>query len=297
MKSTPFHSFVLVGVAGLFGIASTACDAGDSSEETPSSAGTDGPAATSGEGGSGEEGGTSGGPGDGSSGVDPSGNSMTDPTTDPTSDPTDDTGDTGIDINPQNVIDDLEDGDPLILAANGRKGAWYTYNDETESATHVPASDEPFAPVEGGPEDSLFMAHTDGSGFAVWGAGLGLDLNNEGDDEGGPGIRNPYDASAFSGVVFTARGNSPVRVKFLVDAVVPTETGGSCDSPTDCEDAHGKIVPLTGEWQQFQVGFDELFQEGWGIAAAFDAGTLMSIQFQVPASTDFEFDLDNIAFY
>ena len=40
-------------------------------------------------------------------------------------------------------LDDLEDGDPLIMAANGRKGAWYTYNDESMGATQTPAADEP----------------------------------------------------------------------------------------------------------------------------------------------------------
>ena len=54
---------------------------------------------------------------------------------------------------------------------------------------------------------------------------------------------------------------------------------------------------MTENWQQHQVGFDELFQEGWGVAADFDPGTLMSIQFQVSANTDFDFDLDDIAFY
>ncbi|MGH1346401.1 MAG: hypothetical protein ACRBN8_32845 [Nannocystales bacterium] len=293
MKSIQSHSFVL---AGLLVVTGTACDAGESSEENTSAPGA---SETTSAASTGED--TAGSGGEGSTGDDPSdgvtGNPTTDPS-DPTGDPTtDDTSDTGIDVDPQNVIDDLEDGDALILAANGRRGAWYTYNDESKGATQVPGADEAFAPVDGGPADSIFMAHTDGSGFAVWGAGLGVDLNNEGDDEGGPGIRNPYDASAFSGVVFFARGNAPVRVKFLVDAVVPVESGGSCDSPTDCEDAHGKIVPLTADWQQFQVGFDELFQEGWGIAADFDAGTLMSIQFQVPANTDFEFDLDDLAFY
>ena len=260
-----------------------ACDASSSSDDEDTSPTTNATMDPSDDGTGGEESGDddeTGGPG-------------------PTTDPTEDTGmgDTGVDIDPQNMIDDLEDGDPLITAANGRKGAWYTYNDESMGASQNPAADEPFAPVEGGPGESLFMAHTDGSGFAVWGAGLGFDLNNEGDDMGGPGIRNPYDASGMSGIAFSARGTGPIRVKVLVEAIVPTETGGTCESETDCEDAHGKIVPLSTEWAQYTVGFDELFQEGWGVAANFDVATLMAVQFQVSANSDFDFDIDEVGFY
>ena len=262
LKSLP-----LFALASSFAVTAVACDAGESSEEPMSTSATPTSAGSA----EGTDGSESDGEDDSTGGVDTSVDPTpgTDPDTGDNPNPTATGGpddpmptDSGSDmpIDPQNVIDDFEDGDPLILAANGRKGAWYTYNDETKGATQVPGSDEAFAPVEGGPDGSLFMGHTDGTGFAVWGAGLGLDLNNEGDDEGGPGIRNPYDASGFQGIVFSARGSGPVRVKFLVEAVVPMDTGGTCDSPTDCEDAHGKIVPLTADWAQYQIGFNELFQ-------------------------------------
>ncbi len=274
---------LILGVVGALGLgwAPLGCDAGSSSEEDGGESGVN--------------------PGDGTTGAETGG----DPDTAGTAvDPDDDTGtpgteDTGpetggeIEVDPANVIDDLEDGDPLILAASGRRGAWYTYNDETVGAEQVPAA--PFEPTAGGPGSSLFMAQTSGSGFTLWGAGLGVDLNNEGDPKGGPGVRMIYDASAHQGIVFHARGNGPVRVKLLVDAVVPADTGGSCAA--DCEDAHGKIVPLGEEWAQYTVGFDEVFQEGWGAAATFDAGTLMAVQFQVAANADFEFAIDQVGFY
>lgn len=240
------------------------------------------------------------------SGVDPSagstdgGGTAADTEMAATDDPDDSGGsdDTGtgtdeIEIEPANMIDDLEDGDALILAANGRRGAWYSYNDESKGASQLPAA--PFEPSAGGPATSLFQAQTSGSGFSVWGAGIGVDLNNEGDPDGGDGMRMPWDAGAHQGVVFHARGNAPIRVKLLIDAVVPTETGGSCAA--DCEDAHGKIIPLSDEWVQYTVGFDEAFQEGWGAAASFDASTLMSIQFQVGAGTDFDYAIDQVGFY
>jgi hypothetical protein len=289
MTETRF--IITVTIAGA-ALALGACDATSNSDDdggTPTSATAamsdtmDDP--TGGEAETGEASGESGG----------SGGPTTMPTTDPTAEETG-TPDTGIDPDPQNVVDDLEDGDPLIYPGDGRQGAWYTYNDESMGGVQTPAGDEPFAPVEGGPMPSLYMAHTDGSGFGVWGAGLGFDLNNEGDDMGGPGVRNPYDGSGFTGIGFMARG-TPFRLKVLVEAIVPTATGGTCESMTDCEDAHGKVIPVTEEWAQYTVPFDELRQEGWGVAAEFDPATLMAVQFQVAANTDFDFDIDEVFFY
>lgn len=240
-------------------------------------------------------------------------NSGVDPSGDPTDGPAtgDGSGDTGADsgtgdetgadggtdgeveIEPANMIDDLEDGDSLILAAGGRQGAWYSYNDESETGEQLPP--EPFEPSAGGPAGSLFSAETSGSGFSVWGAGIGVDLNNEGDPDGGDGMRMTWDASAHQGIVFHARGTVPIRVKLLVEGVIPTETGGTCEA--DCEDAHGKIVALSNEWQQYTVSFEEAFQEGWGTAVSFDPSTLMSVQFQVGASTDFDYAIDQLGFY
>ncbi len=259
-----------------FGVMSLGCDAGSSSDEQGEAETDVGPGDTGNPA-------TSGGTADDTS-ADGSGSDSAESESETAGE---------IEIDPANMIDDLEDGDPLILAADGRRGAWYTYNDETEGAEQLPPT--PFEPTAGGPGSSLFMAQTSGTGFTLWGAGVGVDLNNEGDPDGGDGMRMMYDASAHQGIVFHARGNTAIRVKLLVDAVVPLDTGGSCAA--DCEDAHGKIVPLSEEWQQFTVGFDEAFQEGWGTAATFDPATLISVQFQVSAGSDFEFALDQIGFY
>jgi hypothetical protein len=207
----------------------------------------------------------------------------------------DDGGDTVIEA--ENLIDDLEDGDALIYGRNGRQGAWYTYNDESEGAAQNPEAMTNFLPIaDGAPSSPLYKAHTDGTGFATWGFGMGIDLNNEGDDMGGVGMRAVWDGSAHTGIAFRARGTVAMRLKVLVEAVVPTATGGTC---TDmCEDSHGKIIPLGDEWTQYVVPFDELFQEGWGFGEVeLDPATLMSIQFQVAANTDGEVEIDELGFY
>lgn len=261
-------------------LGSVACDSAGSSSSTsdsgvdPSGGGTDDGGAT--DDGATDEGATDGADGSGDDGSGETGS-----------------GSDEIEIEPGNMIDDLEDGDPLILAANGRQGAWYTYNDESKGAEQLPPT--PFEPTAGGPGNSLFQAQTSGSGFATWGAGVGVDLNNEGDPDGGDGIRMPYDASAYQGIVFHARGTVPIRVKLLVEGVVAVDAGGTCED--ECDDAHGKIVPLSNEWAQYTVDFAEAFQEGWGLEAAFDPATLMSVQFQVGAGMDFDYAIDQVGFY
>ncbi len=193
------------------------------------------------------------------------------------------------------MIDDLEDGDSSILANGGRIGAWYTYNDETDGAVQSPASSGEFAPTDGGPTGSAYSAQTTGTGFVEWGAGMGFDLNNKGDGEGGAGIKEKHDGSKHTGIVFHAKGTTPIRFKMLTIGVTPTEEGGTCEM--ECSDAHGKVLALGSDWQQFVIPFSEMYQEGWGTVADFDATALVGIQFQVAKATDFDFEIDQIGFY
>ena len=99
---------------------------------------------------------------------------------------------------PANMIDDLDDGNSVLLQQGGRQGAWYTYNDMTTAGLQTPAMGSPFTPSPGGAHDSAFAASTEGSGFSVWGAGMGFDLDVE------QSVKHPYDGSAFHGVELTA---------------------------------------------------------------------------------------------
>ena len=204
-----------------------------------------------------------------------------------------------VNIEPANMVDDLEDGDDVITDQGGRVGAWFTYNDESAGGMQSPTGE--FTPAQGGAGGSAFSASMSGSGFAEWGAGMGFDLNNPGDDSGGAGVKNPWDASGFTGVAFRARGNVPVRVALVTQAIVSEEFGGNC-TPSDeegmmCDDAHGMTFPLNDTWTQYVVPFASASQGGWGLAADFDAATMTSIQFDVGANLDFEIWIDDIGFY
>jgi hypothetical protein len=286
----------VVTLCAITGLVAAACDATRSSTMTTAAAsasnGTDaGDDDDSGTGGADEsEGGSTGG-NDSAASTQPADSGG----------PADDDGGSGdggeVVIDAENLIDDLEDGDAVIYARDGRQGAWYTYNDATAGAVQNPEAMTSFTPTAGGaPASPLFMAHSDGAGFAEWGWGMGIDLNNAGDDMGGPGLRMPYDGSAHTGIVFRARGDVSIRLKILVEAIVPADAGGTCAEM--CEDAHGKIIALEGEWTQFVVPFTDLFQEGWGFGEVdLDPATLMSIQFQVAKSTDGMVEIDDVGFY
>ncbi|KIG15206.1 hypothetical protein DB30_05906 [Enhygromyxa salina] len=202
-------------------------------------------------------------------------------------------GDGDIPINPDDMIDNFEDGDGALIPNNGRQGYWYTFNDATEGATQTPAADV-VLPESGGAAGTSMAMHTTGSGFAEWGAGIGIDLNNAGDPEGGSGIKMIHDASGFTGIALMAKGNGQVRAAVQIEATVPPEEGGTCEM--DC-DPHGKVLLLSDEWQQFTLPFAQLNQEGWGTPAAWDAAKVVGIQFKVAKDTNFDFWVDEIGFY
>jgi hypothetical protein len=236
------------------------------------------------------EGYTSAGDGDGDDDTSSTGDGDGDPSGDGDGDGD---GDAGIPIDPDNMIDNFEDGDGALIPNGGRQGYWYIFNDATMGATQTPAIDM-VLPESGGAAGTSLAMHTTGSGFAEWGAGIGIDLNNEGDPEGGNGIKMIYDASGFTGIVLTAKGNAQLRAAVQIEATIPPAEGGTCD--IDC-DPHGKVLLLTDEWQQFTLPFDQLNQEGWGTPASWDAAKVVGVQFKVAKGVDFDFWVDEIGFY
>ena len=50
-----------------------------------------------------------------------------------------------------------------------------------------------------------------------------------------------YNASAFNGVTFWAKGSGTLRVEFAMRSFVPTDRGGSCTS--NCWNVYGANTP------------------------------------------------------
>ncbi|MCX4246981.1 CIA30 family protein [Paraliomyxa miuraensis] len=208
-----------------------------------------------------------------------------------TSGDTNDTGTSQVDIAPDDLIDDLEDGDAVIYEIGGRIGVWYAYDDGS-AGTSNPAAGDGFLPTAGGPNGSNYSAHLVGSGFSTWGAGMGFDLDNS-----GGATKHPFDASGYTGIAFQARGQGTIQFKAQTEAVVPTSEGGTCNAGGSCNDSHATQVVLTATWQQHVIPFASLAQAGWGQGAAWDPSSLMGLQWEAPSGSPFEIVIDDVGFY
>jgi hypothetical protein len=193
------------------------------------------------------------------------------------------------------MIDDLEDGDDRILVAGSppRDGYWYTYGDVPETGTWqaqlLPGADSEVPDGCHGTTQCIYALATGWNGDV--GAGVGVDLNSQGEED-----KQPYDASGFDGIVFWARGSAApgqLLFKALTTPVVPPAEGGACNTSTStCYDAHFTAVEVTADWRRFWIQFCELEQVGWGDPQVdFDPGDILSLQFQVNAGEDFSMEL------
>ena len=195
-------------------------------------------------------------------------------------------------------IDDLEDGDNAIQTLGQRIGFWYAYNDGT--ATQIPAPDPsgliPFKPLAGG-HSAMFSAHTSGPAFTTWGAGIGFDFNNT------AAKSCVYNASAYTGIKFWAKGNVAIKAMVKIPATTPsTSNSGACTTTGMCED-HYFLQPkpmLTDTWTLYTIDFSSpttFGQEGWGAKASFDKSNIIAVQFQVGKDLPFDFSVDDLTFY
>jgi internalin A len=194
------------------------------------------------------------------------------------------------------TIDDMEDGTGHICPGEGRDGVWYAFNDR--AGTQWPAPTTPGIPIEtslipGGRGPSLRAMHTYGDGF-LW-AGIGLDLGFDGTTYG------LYDAGAYDGITFWARGNGVVTARVGTALTTSTQWGGTCtlDTPPVAEGCvpHDSGYALLDEWVQYWLPFDLLtaVSQGDRTEAPFDRTELTNIQFRVGGA--FDFWIDDVSFF
>jgi Leucine Rich repeats (2 copies) len=190
------------------------------------------------------------------------------------------------------LIDDMEDGSGRLCGGYGRVGAWYAFNDGlgTQSpAPTTPGTPIPTAEIPGGRGSSQRAMHTFGSGFRDWGAGLGIDLNYDGQSYGS------YDASAFNGITFWARSDSPtfvLTVRIATSATTRNTYGGTClEEPC----SPGSITFRPGaDWTQYWIPFAVLTQS---LTSPFEPDKLTNIQFLVLGGAAFDFWIDDLSFF
>jgi endoglucanase len=185
----------------------------------------------------------------------------------------------------QPLIDDFEDADARIAPLERRAGFWSASNDTT--GTQKPTLNGPLsmARIPGGRGASRFALHTSGGKFNKWGALIAADFSP----------RRCYDASAYAGLSFYARGRGSFNVVAKMTQVAPEEFGGSCTH--DCYDTHRATITLSNTWQEQRVTWAELKQKGFGQAVPFDPRSLLALEFTVgPEQTPFDFWVDDVRF-
>jgi hypothetical protein len=208
------------------------------------------------------------------------------------------------------LIDNLE---PDVADASGnalphvgnRTGFWYTYGDALGS-TIIPAPDpsgaSPLKPgmtnCHGGSMGCVLIsgmtAMADELAMKYPYAGVGFDFSN---------AKKPcvYNASAYSGIKFWARGDVPITIKLNTTATATPDGGGTCTG-TMCNGGFspaGVDVILTTEWQQIDINFAMAAPPTWAAELALhpDKASLLSLQVQIPPGQAFSVALDDITFY
>lgn len=180
-------------------------------------------------------------------------------------------------------LDDFDDGDLRLPAAEERVGTWYTFTDETEGCAKLGVEKAASSPA----------LHFSGAGFSKWGAGFGVSLAWSLAESG----VCTYDLSAYSGVRFRARGNASVRMNFPTRESAFQSRGGECPDSEGCFDQQGRTIALSPELQDFEISFCSLSQRGFGAPlGALDSKLTTNLNFLVESTGSFDVWLDDIEF-
>jgi len=193
---------------------------------------------------------------------------------------------------PLDPIDLMEDGDGTIDFTAGRAGVWFVFNDRT--GTQEPSLfAEAFAMSKLDPprDSSRHAAHTVGSGFVEWGAGIGMYLR----------AQQAYDASKTTGLSFWARRSksSTGKLQLAVPDGATSPLGGQCDDAAGlCHDDFGRDLELTEEFQYFNYPWQDMVARNWSEmdVPGINPAKIYGVLFQVGRDEAFDFWIDDLSF-
>lgn len=201
-------------------------------------------------------------------------------------------------------IDDLEDGDNGVLKIGGRSGYWYTYLDALGSMiTPAPSPAGSATPLKPGTTmchgastkciiitGTTAMADEALSKYPY--AGVGFDLSN---------AMKPcvYNASAYTGIKFWARGDVTVTIKLNTTASASADGGGTCIGAM-CNGGFspaGADVLLSPDWTEITLPFATAMAPEWAVPGPPDKSKLLGLQIQIPPGQTYNVALDDFTFY
>ena len=180
----------------------------------------------------------------------------------------------------QPLIDDFEDGDDEISLLEGRSGLWRWVRDTDSPGTAPALLPIPRSEARG---SNRLALHVKGGALRDWGAVVEFNF-----------VPACYDASAYQGISFQARGPGRIFVAPREVGVIPVANGGTCVD--DCHNAHVKKVELDSRWKTYEVRWSEVAQRGYN-RPALDPSRINSLAFQIhPEDTPYDVWLDDVRF-
>ncbi len=186
------------------------------------------------------------------------------------------------------LLADFEQDTVFLRPVPERYGTWYMSNDGSPDGKQSP---EAYAAERGGYNGSNYAVHYRVEGFSEWGAALGFQVRYVPEE----GIKCPFNAEAFEGLSFMARGRGRIRINLSVPETTPAEQEGRCQR--GCWDSHGAFVFLKDEWTQHRLPWSAFTQQGWGTASRLNVKELLAVNFSVGrADQPAELWLDDVAF-
>jgi hypothetical protein len=215
-------------------------------------------------------------------------------------------GCTDPDPGPLDFLDNMEDGNALILNRGGRNGSWYTFHDPTTGILNpdmgmVVAMET----IPGGRcVVSSQAIRVTGSGFNQWGSGFGFSFKSVQIE--GVYTTAPYDVGAAHGITFWARvgETSVTTVQMGIGDEWSVPQGGHCDvsqtaGDTACWDHFGAPIALTPVWKRYTFQFGELQQRAFGWPRPALATTALHfVEFAMPpAAPVFDIWVDDVALF
>lgn len=198
----------------------------------------------------------------------------------------------GCDVSEVYVFEDVEAG---VLSSfmldddfTESEGAWALYGDTTSESLVVDTSE---VHASGGSN----AARCQGGPFTLWGGGCFAGFWPQ-----------PIDVKRhrYNGFQFWARADAPVVIRVNIVDQTSSPDGGICQSAgPECEenccfDHYGFEVEIGTTWTLQRVLFDDLWREDEnGPDLSFNAAEIHQIDFRAPVGVEFQFDLDDLAFF
>lgn len=164
---------------------------------------------------------------------------------------------------------------PLLSRLDSRRGHWFHQrHDERQGAVREPLRVLPSPAPSAGNQHAL---HVKGRAESGWGANVGIEL------------ASCYDASAYEGLEFRARGPGALFVGLQTVTSVPEYAGGRCLDR--CWFTGGRFIVLDEEFRTYRVRWQDVNPPNPDQEVARE---LLQILFSVQSGISYDYWLDDV---